>query len=113
MSNAAKWSYKFDITIWPNLGIDDWTGVTSWGAPVVFKGDYSAESKKMVSAGGNDFVSKQTIYTEYALAKEGDMLLIGNSTEVDPLIANAQEARLVLRYADTLEAGLEDFMLVT
>lgn len=113
MSDAANWSYRFDITIWPNIGTVDWSGVASWGAPVVFKGDYSAESKKMVSAGGNDFVSKQTIYTEYALAKEGDMLLIGNSAEVDPLIAQAQEVRLVLRYADTLDAGLEDFMLVT
>lgn len=113
ISSAARWSYTQKITIWHKLGIDDWTGAVTFGAPVVFMGDYSAQSERMVSAAGNDFVSKQTIYTEYALAKEGDFVLIGESADASPYNAGAQEVLLVLDYGDTLERQKPDYKLVT
>jgi hypothetical protein len=76
-------------------------------------GDYSAQSERMVSSAGNDFVSKQTIYTEYSLAKEGDFVLIGESADVNPYNAMAQEVLLVLNYGDTLERLKPDYKLVT
>lgn len=76
-------------------------------------GDYSAQSERMVSSAGNDFVSKQTIYTEYSLAKEGDFVLIGESAELNPYNAMAQEVLLVLEYSDTLERLKSDYKLVT
>ncbi len=76
-------------------------------------GDYSAQSERMVSASGNDFVSKQTVYTEYALAKEGDFVLIGESSDASPYNAMAQEVLLVLNYGDVFERTAPDYKLVT
>jgi hypothetical protein len=79
----------------------------------VFKGDYSAKAERLVSRAGNDFVSQQTIYTEYALAKEGDFVKIGAFTELDPLAVGAQEVLLVVDMGDTLDRRAPDYKLVT
>ncbi|MGL4545423.1 MAG: hypothetical protein ACRCUU_07645 [Plesiomonas sp.] len=113
ISSAANWSYTANITIWHKLGIDDWTGAVTFAAPVVFMGDYSAQSERMVSAAGNDFVSKQTVFTEYSLAKEGDFVLIGESSDASPYNAMAQEVLLVLNYGDVFERTAPDYKLVT
>lgn len=113
MSSAANWSYSAKLTIWRNLGIDDWTGAVTFAPPIVFMGDYSAQSERMVSAAGNDFVSKQTIYTEYDLAKEGDMVKVGEHSALDPYSVGAQDVLLVLEYSDTLERLKSDYKLVT
>lgn len=113
MSSAASWSYTADITIWKRTGIDDWTGQVTFSPPIVFKGDYSAQSERMVSSSGNDFVSKQIIYTEFDIAEEGDYLKIGNHFVPDPFSVGAQEILLVLDYGDTLERKAPDYKLVT
>lgn len=113
ISSASAWSYTAKITIWHKLGIDDWTGAVTFAAPVVFMGDYSAQSERMVSAAGNDFVSKQTVFTEYALAKEGDFVLIGESADLNPYNVGAQEVLLVLNFGDTLDRKAPDYKLVT
>ena len=113
MSGSSSWSYTAKITIWRLGAYNDWTGVRAFDPPVVFMGDYSATSERLVSAAGLDFVAKQNIYTEYASAKVGDMVLIGESTELDPHAANAQEILLILDYGDTLERLAPDYRIVT
>ena len=113
ISNAASWSFTAKITIWHKTTTEDWTGAVTFAAPVVFMGDYSAQSERMVSASGNDFVSKQIIYTEYNLAKEGDIVKVGEHTALDPYSVGAQDVLLVLEYSDTLERLKSDYKLVT
>ena len=113
MSGAASWSYTAKITIWRLGAYNDWTGVRAFEPPVVFMGDYSAKAERLVSRAGNEFVSQQTIFTEYALAKEGDFVKIGEYTELDPFAVGAQEVLLVLDYGDTLERLMPDYKLVT
>lgn len=113
MSSAAQWSYTAPITIWPFVSIDDWTGSVVYGAPVTFLGDYSAKVERLVGSDGNDFVSMQQVFTEYATAKPKDMLLIGTSTNPDPVAAGAKQIKLVLDYGDTLERSAPDYRLVT
>jgi hypothetical protein len=79
----------------------------------VFKGDYSATSERLVSSAGIDFVAKQNIYTEYASAKVGDMVLIGSSNAADPFSVNAQEILLILDYGDVFERKAPDYRIVT
>lgn len=113
MSSAAKWSYTAPITIWPFVSIDDWTGSVVYGAPVTFMGDPSAKVERLVGADGNDFVSSQSVFTEYGLARAKDMLFIGTSTNPDPVAAGAKQIKLVMDYGDTLERKAPDYRLVT
>ena len=43
----------------------------------------------------------------------GDYLLIGVSTEADPVVAGADEVRQVIRYADTFERLADDYAILT
>lgn len=113
MSFAARWSYTSTATLWPYLGRDDWTGQISYGAPQTFACDYSAESMRMTDAKGVEFTTRQILFTELATAKQGDMVLIGESAEASPIAAGALEVRAVTRYADTFENAVDDFKIVS
>lgn len=108
MSSAAAWANTSKATHWSLLSRSDWDGARTWAAPVVFSCDYSAESAKAVDDTGVEFVTRQTIYTERAGIKRGDMVLIGESTNADPVAAGAIEVRAVTRYADTFGGKAED-----
>lgn len=112
MSAAASWSYTSKATHWPLTGFDDWTGSKTYGAPVVFACDYSAESVRMTDAQGVEFTSRQIIYTERDSFKQGDMVLIGEWTG-DPITAKAFEVRAITRDADTFNNEADDFKVVT
>lgn len=113
MSAAASWSYTSTATHWPQSGRDDWTGARTWGAPVVFACDYSAESVRMTDVKGVEFTTRQIIHTERASIQQGDMVLIGASTNASPIAAGAFEVRAVTRYADTFDGLADDFKVVT
>lgn len=113
MSAVASWSYTAKATVWPLTGQDDWSGVPTFGAPVVFDCDYSAESKRMTDAKGIEFTTRQIIYTEKADIAQGDRLLIGESFEVDPIAAGAFEVRAITRDADTFGRVADDFQVMT
>lgn len=112
MSAAASWSYTSQATHWPLTGVDDWTGAKTYGAPVVFACDYSAESVRMTDANGVEFTSRQIIHTERASITQGDMVLIGEHSG-DPLTAGAFEVRAVTRFADTFDGLADDFKVAT
>lgn len=113
MSAAAAWSYTSTATHWAQAGFDDWTGARTWAAPVVFPCDYKAEARTMTDATGQEFVSRQAIYTERATVQPGDMVLIGSHTGTDPVAAGAAEVRSVTRYADTFDLVADDYMIAT
>ena len=114
MSAAAAWSYTSKATHWPRTSRDDWSGVATFGAPVVFACDYSAEAQTLTDARGREFTSRLVIFTERASIKPGDFLLIGASSAADPTqLADAAEVRITGRFADTFDGRAEDFRVVT
>lgn len=113
MSAAARWSYTAKATVWAKTGFDDWTGVETYAAPVLIDCDYSAESKVMTDADGEEFTTRQIIFTEADFVKRGDMILIGESAEANPVTAGAFVVRAVSRFADTFDRVSDDFKIAT
>ena len=112
MSSLSRWSLTSTATHWPITGFDDWTGAKTFGPPVTFPCDYSAESVRMTDAQGVEFTSRQIIHTERASIVQGDMVLIGTHTG-DPITAKAFEVRAVTRFADTFEQVADDWKIAT
>ena len=75
--------------------------------------DYEGGLSKRIGSLGAEIVVKNTVWTEFALAAAGDYLLIGMSTEADPVVAGADEVRQVIRYADTFERLADDYAILT
>lgn len=78
MSASANWGYTSTATHWAQSGFDDWTGVKTWASPVTFQCDYKAEARTMTDQTGQEFVSRQVLYTERSTIQPGDMVLIGS-----------------------------------
>lgn len=113
MSSSAAWSFTSKATHWPLLSRSDWDGTRTFGPPVVFACDYSAEATTAMGADGREFVTKQILFTERASINRGDFVLIGISTNADPIAAGADEVRAVTRYADTFGNVADDFKVAT
>lgn len=113
MSSAAAWANTSKATHWPRTGFDDWTRQATYGAPVTFDCDYSAEAKTMIDDTGAEFVTRQILYTEKANIRRGDYVAIGEFTATDPTVIDAQEVRSVKRFADTFENVTEDVVVYT
>ena len=116
MSSVANWSYTAKATIWrKGAGGRDENGdpLNGYAAPVVILVDYEGGLSKRISSIGAEIVVKNTVWTEYALADAGDYLLIGESTDADPVAAGADEVRQVIRYADTFERLADDWAILT
>lgn len=113
MSSAASWSYTAKATIWRNLGVDEYGDSLGFSPPEVILCDYEGGVSKRIGGIGAEIVVKNTVWTEFALAAAGDYLLIGISTEPDPVVAGADEVRQVIRYADTFERLADDYAILT
>ncbi|MDU1358641.1 MAG: hypothetical protein E6932_27935, partial [Citrobacter freundii] len=61
---------------------------------------------------GREIVVKNTIWTEYAAARDGDSILIGASTALQPP-DEADEIRQIVQFADTFERLADDFAIIT
>lgn len=75
--------------------------------------DYGGGLSAKIGSIGTEIVVKNTFWTEYSEASKGDFLLIGTSTEPDPIVAGADEVMQVIQYADTFERIADDFALLT
>ncbi|HIC7714337.1 TPA: hypothetical protein ACW7KA_000437 [Citrobacter freundii] len=116
MSSIASWSYTAQATIWrkQNGGTDEYGDpVNGYAAPEVIMVDYEGGLSKRIGSLGAEIVVKNTVWSEYTLAAAGDYLLIGVSTEPDPIVAGADEVRQVIRYADTFERLADDYVILT
>ncbi|MGX8902771.1 hypothetical protein ACWQXT_25050 [Citrobacter werkmanii] len=114
MSNVANWSYTATATIWRKLeGTDEYGDPLGYGEPEQILCDYIAGLSAKIGSIGKEVVVKNTFFTEYALANEGDYIFIGESNEADPVVAGADEIRAVTRWGDTLERLTDDWALIT
>lgn len=114
MSSAASWSYTATATIWRKLeGADEYGDPLGYAEPEQILCDYEGGLSKKLAGLGAEIVVKNTVWTEFALASAGDYLLIGESTEPDPVVAGADEVRQVIRYADTFERLADDYAIIT
>jgi hypothetical protein len=113
-TTSASWSYRQTATLWSLTGRDAWGGQVTHAAPVLFLCDYAEDNRRMTSARGDEFTSRLLIYTSLPGVKQGDMVLIGASTERNPYAAGAQEVRAITTWADTFKAeGYPDFRIAT
>ncbi|MCX8583436.1 MULTISPECIES: hypothetical protein [unclassified Gilliamella] len=112
MSNIANWSYTAKATIWRVAGENEY-GKKIFHPPELIYCDYGLDSAARLGDIGKGFVIKNTFWTEYALASEGDFILIGESSELDPVKTGADEIKHIIRYADTFERIADDYALVT
>ena len=83
-----------------------------WEAPIAILCDYRGWSLCKIGDLGRELVVKNTIWTEYATAREGDYILIGASTDAAPP-DEADEIRQIVQFADTFERLADDFALIT
>jgi hypothetical protein len=113
MSSVANWSYTAVATVWKSLGISESGDSLGYSAPIQIMCDYEGGLSKRIGSLGAEIVVKNTVWTEFALAAAGDCLLIGASTEADPVVAGADEVRQVIRYADTFERVADDYAILT
>jgi hypothetical protein len=114
MSSAANWSYTAMATIWRKLeGNDEFGDPLGYAEPEQILCDYEGGLSKRLANLGVEVVVKNTFWTEFTLAAAGDYLLIGMSTEADPVVAGADEVRQVVQYADTFERLADDYAILT
>jgi len=113
MSSTANWSYTAPCTIWKRLGNDEAGDSLGWSEPLVIMADYQGGLSKRLGDIGSESVVKNTIWTEYALADVGDYILIGASSNPDPVDAGADEVMQSIRYADTFERLTDDWAIIT
>ncbi|NIY47268.1 hypothetical protein [Cedecea colo] len=113
MSSAAQWSYNKPCTFWKKLGTDEYGDPLGYAAPIIIMCDYiGGISAKLVSM-GKEVVVKNTFFTAFALAEEGDYILIGESTDPDPLNTKADEVRASTQWNDTLDGVEDDWSIIT
>jgi hypothetical protein len=113
VSSVANWSYTATATIWRKLeGNDEYGDPLGYAEPEQILCDYEGGLEALASLGA-EIVVKNTVWTEFALAAAGDYLLIGESTDADPVSAGADEVRQVIRYADTFYRLADDFAIIT
>lgn len=112
MSSNANWSYTAKATIWRAIGEDNY-GKKQFNKPEVIMCNYGFDASFSSGEIGLGFIVKNTFWTEYSQAKQGDFILIGESSITDPIEAGANEIRHIIQYADTFERKADDFALIT
>ena len=119
MSSTASWSYNKPCTIWKRIRDADGSDTDGGGQPYGFQPpinimcDYIGGLSAKLGSLGKEVVVKNTFFTAYALADEGDYILIGSSSNPDPLSAGADEVRHVTQWNDTLEGLEDDWAIIT
>ena len=113
MSSAAAWANTAVATLWPLVNPPDWSGAPAFGAPEPFSCDYIGKTMMATNSAGREFVSRLQLFTERADIKEGDRVLIGWTTEANPVAAGSFEVKAVTRYGDTFERVADDYVVLT
>ena len=113
MSSVARWSYNKPCTFWKSLGIDEYGDPLGYVPPVIIMCDYIGGMSAKLGQMGKEVVVKNTFFTAFALAEEGDYILIGSTTEPNPLNTKADEIRASTRWNDTLYGQEDDWAIIT
>lgn len=112
MSSIGNWICTAKATFWRQTGKDKW-GKPAFDAPVIIMCDYGGDMNAVRKEVGQEIVFKNTVWTEFSEAKKGDYVLIGESSELDPIAAGADEVVHVIRWADTFERIADDYAILT
>lgn len=113
MSSTGQWSYNKPCTFWKKLGTDEYGDPLGYAAPITIMCDYIGGISAKLGSMGKEIVVKNTFFTAFALAEEGDYILIGTSIDADPLNTKADEIRASTQWNDTLECLEDDWSLIT
>lgn len=114
MSELARWSYTGKATFWKRLtGQNEYGDPPGFAAPVVIDCGYQGGLSKKLGDIGSERVVKNTFWTEYSLADTGDYIMIGVSTEPNPLKAGADEVMQSVRFEDTFDRLADDWAVIT
>ncbi|MBD2806358.1 hypothetical protein ID855_16975 [Xenorhabdus sp. ZM] len=113
MSSLSNWSFTAPCTFWKRLGNDEYGKHLGYAEPQIILCDYQGGLSSKITGVGVELVAKNTFWTEFSTASVGDYLLIGESSNPDPIAAEADEIKHIVRYADTFERLADDYALVT
>lgn len=118
MSSVANWSFTATATVWRRIRDADGSDTDGggqpygWEAPIAILCDYQGGLSAKIGDLGREIVVKNTIWSEYAEAKEGDYIFLGVSLSSTPP-DDADEIRQIIRYADTFERLADDYAIIT
>ncbi|WP_313382811.1 hypothetical protein [Pantoea sp.] len=114
MSATANWAYTGKATFWKRLeGQNEYGDPLGYAEPVVIDCGYQGGLSKRLGSIGAERVVKNTVWTEFAGADTGDYILIGVSSEPNPLKAGADEVMQAVRFEDTFDRLADDFAIIT
>ena len=111
MSATANWSYTARATIWPQTDTDEFNKPT-YGQPIVIDCDYGSKTRRKSAEAGREISVKLYVWTEYAGAKEGDKLAIGEFDSPTP-VDDADVVIDIGRDADTFDRVADDYEIAT
>lgn len=117
MSAIARWTYRFDATVWSFIPGDGWEVDDSYAKPVHIKCDYRGENKVFINSTGQELTSTMTFSTEFPMAFEDDLILLGIHTDMPP--RNAKKVRAIVRSSDIFKSKsasvkqMDDYKIVT
>ncbi|BET97295.1 hypothetical protein [Xenorhabdus taiwanensis] len=113
MSSIASWGYTAPCTFWKRLGTDEYGRPLGYEAPQIIMCEYQGGLSSKLSGVGTELIAKNTFWTEFADASTGDYILIGKSSNPNPIAADADEIKYITRDADTFDRLVDDYVLVT
>lgn len=106
MSKTARWSYTNTATVKPLLGFDQWTQQSTYGDEYTIDCTWEAKSEQMRDSEGNEFVTKNIIYTEDSRPKYLDLIKLNGKDYFE-------EIRTVNEFDMSFFNETPDFELVT
>ena len=112
MSRVARWSYTAKATLWRPVISDRNGDITGWEPLGSIYCDYASTVRVITDSLGREKTVRNTFWTEFADAQEGDRIFIGESDELTPP-ASADEILVITRDADTFNRTADDYMLIT
>ena len=114
MSATANWAYTGKATFWKRLeGQNEYGDPLGFAAPIVIDCGYQGGLSKRLGDIGSERVVKNTFWSEFADADTGDYIMIGISTEANPLNAGADEVMQSVRFEDTFDRLIDDWAIIT
>lgn len=112
MSKISRWANTARATLWRPV-IDPLNGdITGWESLGSIDCDYSSTVRTITDNRGREKTAKNTFWTEFAGAEEGDRIMIGESDAPAPP-DSADEILVITRDADTFYREADDYTLIT
>lgn len=106
MSKTANWSYTNTATVKPLLGFDQWTQQSTYGDEYIINCTWEAKSEQMRDSEGNEFVTKNIIYTEDSRPNYLDLIKLNGKDDFE-------EIRSVTEWDMSFFGETPDFKVVT